>query len=848
MPQTVGVSSVKIWKVDNSDEGAKWKRVRFRALKQCSMRSVAMPVFPSHVSAQYQDLYRATVQEAVVGGGPLMAKLVAAGRAALQVRETVTRDVQARNALADSAKQLRQWESELCKRYPKALSEAFSNPQGANKTKGTSPAQLQFDELELMDDVQVQTSVTLARTQQVAMLTAEASLAELNTLICSTLGLSAVQPERNPLRPESYVRALREVIEQTNLPEATQLDWLSAMTVHLGEELRDLYVQLSSKLCDEGVVAAGYAISQAPVAPGAAHSVAQDVQHPAKVQDAGGVPPPQRSASLQTSSHMVPAVHQQRREASLLTLDKLRRLLVGEFDAPVAVSPRDAFAQHFVREFEAGRSVVEVPSPAFAATVPAALEALQEMKQVDDMVQRLEQRLAVAPGPTVGTVVDVVREALRRQAKNTAQSLSLEVVSLMVDNIAIDRRLLEPVQQLVRNLEPALLRLALVDPRFFTDKRHPARALMQEITHRSMGYADANTTGFAGFLQGLSLALAPLQNATIESAEPFEQVLAKLQASWTRATHDSELARRAAVAALRHAEQRNLLAGKIAREIDAHPDTSQVPGVVMNFLCGPWSQVIAEAHLTGGADDVGAEKYKALVPDLLWSTHPALVRKNYAKLTRLVPPLLATLREGLETIHYPSSRTSEFLEALLGLHQLAFRTAQKPADAIPEPEPAPEPLPPASARVLPMEDGDPWVAPQEASVSNLMEFTDDAPARDEPVASMLETAAADQVSGDGATEPPVDRAVDVQNLPLGSWLELLVNGAWERRQLTWASPHGTLFLFTSASGSPQSMTRRSLDKLVGIGNLRVVSGRTLVDGALNAVAQQAMRNSVDTVF
>jgi len=86
------------------------------------------------------------------------------------------------------------------------------------------------------------------------------------------------------------------------------------------------------------------------------------------------------------------------------------------------------------------------------------------------------------------------------------------------------------------------------------------------------------------------------------------------------------------------------------------------------------------------------------------------------------------------------------------------------------------------------------------------------------------------------------------NLPLGSWAEMLVNGQWVRTQLTWASPHGTLFLFTSAYGTSQSMTRRSRDKMIAAGNLRLVSGQPVVEGALNAVAQTAMRNSVETTF
>ena len=83
------------------------------------------------------------------------------------------------------------------------------------------------------------------------------------------------------------------------------------------------------------------------------------------------------------------------------------------------------------------------------------------------------------------------------------------------------------------------------------------------------------------------------------------------------------------------------------------------------------------------------------------------------------------------------------------------------------------------------------------------------------------------------------------SLPVGAWVELQVKGAWIRTQLSWASPHGTLFLFTSAYGSTQSMTRRSRDKLLAAGHLRVVSGQPVVDGALDAVVQTAMLNSMD---
>ena len=75
---------------------------------------------------------------------------------------------------------------------------------------------------------------------------------------------------------------------------------------------------------------------------------------------------------------------------------------------------------------------------------------------------------------------------------------------------------------------------------------------------------------------------------------------------------------------------------------------------------------------------------------------------------------------------------------------------------------------------------------------------------------------------------------------------MLVAGRWERTQLSWVSTQGNLFLFTSASGRTQSMTLRLVDRLIQQGAMHVLTQQTVVDGALDAVAQAAMRNSVDS--
>ena len=800
-------------------------------------------------SQQYQALYRATVQEAAAGGNMLMGKLVAAARQTLQVREAACRDLRERDALAQSAKQLRNWEAKLCERYPHALLEAFTKPEAAKKAGTLTSADVGFDELELMDEVQVLTSVTLARTQQVAMLAAEASLVELNTLICSTLGLGAVNAERNPLRPQIYVNALKTVVEQTGLPPAMQLDWLSAMSTTLGQELRAMYEHLCASLHGQGVVAAGYMVVQTQSAGagvrGVGRGVAQDaylapdLQTPSSGPANPGYVPESTAAGGGRAQPPIPGQNSgpaPAKDATLLTLDKLRRLLSGELDAPEQqLSPMEQFAQRFSREFEAGNPTAPAPAATeFDATVPAALEALKEMQQVDEVVQRLQQRRGGVPVPAEAgdSSVEAIRAHLRSHSRGVGQSLSLEVITLMVDNIARDGRLLAPIQQLIRRLEPPLLRLALVDPRLFTNKQHPARVLVQEVADHSLAYASPQAKGFAEFVSAIEQAFAMLNQAPIENSEPFERVLDVLREEWRQAAQAGARNREAAVVALEHAEQRNLLAEKIAKEIAAHRDAAKVPAVVVDFLCGPWAQVVAQARINATAAAPGpADKYQALIAALLWSTHPDINRKDTPKLTRLVPPLLSTLREGLETIRYPSTKTSAFFEALMGLHQRAFRAEQKPLAA----EAAPQLEEPVTPRTHAVEEDNPWVAPEEARASNFMEMPEAQSPGGDTVPAAMETAAPDVADTNAA-------------LTVGCWVELLVGTQWVRTQLTWASSHETLFLFTSAAGEAQSMTRRSRDKLLAMGQLRVISGAPVVDGALNAVAQMAMRNSVNSMF
>lgn len=754
------------------------------------------------------SVYQACLDEAAEAGRALMKGMVGAARQALQMRDASARDYHERNAVSHALHLLGKHENNLVDRFPGALKAAFDEASAASPAKpAATTMSLSFDQLELMDESQVQDRVEKARAQQVVLHAADQELAELNTLICAAQGLKTVQPERNPLRPEIYVKALQDVIATTQATASTRQAWTQTMCEALARELPGTYVHVAQRLRASGVRAASYAVVQTPDAAGAA----------AAARAAHGMPAAGEDASLSELDE-------------LLTIDKLRKLLAGELDnarlagagltapmrlPPAAVQPRGA-----------GAASLRPGKPRqqdFDHTVPAALDALEEMNQVDQAMKRLAERQA---GGAAASGADSVRDALRRDAKGVGQVLGLEVVGLMVDNIANDPRLLAPVQQAVRELEPALMRLALIDPRFFSDKEHPARRLLDEITQRSLAYDSVEATGFGDFIRPLRVAVDQLAESTIESGDPFSSALQALGQLWGDRDQGERAQREQAVRALLQAEQRNLLAEKLRNDFMAWPDAARVAPEVAEFVGGPWVQVMAQARLSDRSGSADPGGYAAIVPQLLWSAQPALARKNMGKLTKLIPTLLGKLREGLKTIDYPLVRANPFFEKLISLHQQAFDGT---ADAA-----APETTPaqgPASTVVM-SEPPAPWLAPREAQQSGFMEM---------PEAFRHSMPGTGDSRLDSMSGVPLSDA----NVKIGAWVELLHEGQWQRTQLTWSSPHGSLFLFTNAAGGTQSMTRRLLDALLTEGKLRVVAVQPVVDGALDAVAEKAMRNSVD---
>ncbi|MCD6077548.1 MAG: hypothetical protein K0R89_1486 [Ramlibacter sp.] len=630
---------------------------------------------------------------------------------------------------------------EVLREQQQALAEAF--PQAllaefAQAIAGERASPLSFESLPLLGDEQLQDNTDLVRAVRDLEAGVRPQLARLESALASLQLTPHGAPGRHPLRPEVYVRSVYRLARQSPVAPSVRRRWLRYLPPLMAGDLAQTYLEIAQRL------------------------------------------QPQEVAPQEPARDAVP--QEMRDQATQLTIRELRKLLAGE--------PGEG----------AGEAVIVFGETDFSHTVPAALEMVQDLRKVDQLMLQLRQRQAAMPAAVQDSMASF-RDALRQEARRPAQALGLEVVHLMIDQLARDPRLVAPVRDVVRELEPPLLRLALVDPRFFSDRSHPARQLLEQVTQRSLAWTSGDEPGFAGFMEGLQQATEALLDARSSGPETFEIALHALEEAWDEAQPRSRRNKERAVRALMRAEQRNLLAERIGRQVLERPDAAAAPPEALAFLTGPWSQVMAQARLvdTTGAEDPGGMGW--VVPTVLWGVQPALAGRVAGQQALLAD----RIRAGLAGIDHLPADTQRWLNLLSALHELALSAT---GAATRPPEPVPEKV-------------DTWLAPLEIYESGYV------PEQPIPL-------------GSSAWEP---ETLPAQEMAIGAFVDLHGDG-WERWQLTWCSPHGLLFMFTHANGTTRSMTRRKLNQMLAQGTLRLVSAHPVVDGALDAVAQAAWRNSL----
>lgn len=503
--------------------------------------------------------------------------------------------------------------------------------------------------LQLMDETRVESDIEISRAIQQIDNAAEWELRELQTFTSTLRGQPHVTAESNPLRPQSYARALSEAGTALPITAVQQSILLRVAATVMGGLLRTAFAAASSRLEAQGIEPGIY--RTVVIAPGAGRDAPpeMDVTRPGALDglmrsmpgggDAG--PAPAGEAKRRALPTTTPALEQ----ALLRVEELLRRMPTGEAAAVAASQPPLRLAQH--------------------------------------------------------------RAALMATAGETVDRQIIELLSRLFETILSDRSLSTPLQGAIARLQVSALRIALLDPSMLDAYDHPVWQLLDRIVTAATTYPHPYDTRLIALQEFCDKLVQQMASAPQQDSALYRHSLARLDAfladQLRRQQRDAEPNVQALVRAEQAEALQRTLAGRLAEQM------AQVPAspTLRRFITGTWSHVLTQSVQQHGDQSPQTTGFLKAVDELLWSLKLPDHPKSRQRLLDLLPGLLQRLRDGMALVQLAPAEQQAVFDELMKVHSEALRPgpraaqARKPDDQLtPEEivqrmreEEAPEPLP-----------------------------------------------------------------------------------------------------------------------------------------------------------
>lgn len=483
--------------------------------------------------------------------------------------------------------------------------------------------------LELMDETRVESDIEISRAIQQIDTGAEWELRELQTFTSTLRGQTHVTAESNPLRPQSYARALWQAASALPAAPVQQVILLRVSATVMAGFLRMSFAAACTRLESQGVTPGIY--RTVVITPGSGHD-----------------DPPEMDVT---------------RPGALDGL--MRSMPTGDTGAGAAP--------------EGKRRALPTASP--------ALE--QALLRVEDLLRRMP---AAAPTNTAAEAPRLAqhRAELMATTGETVDRQIIELLSRLFETILSDRALPTGLHAVIARLQVSALRIALLDPSMLDAYDHPVWVLMDRIVGASTAYphaADARLAALLTFCESLvsDMAAEPVQDSAL-----YRRALTRLNAFLDEQLKQQQQAAQVTVNALRQAEQAELMQCTLSARLVEQMTSTQVSSVIRRFVTHSWARILTESVLRFGDQSPETTGYLKTADDLLWSLKLPSHPQSRQRLVALLPHLLQRLRDGMALINMPEPEQQNVLDELMKVHSDALRPGSQSTPAKSDDELSPE--------------------------------------------------------------------------------------------------------------------------------------------------------------
>jgi hypothetical protein len=432
--------------------------------------------------------------------------------------------------------------------------------------------------------------------------------------------------------------------------------------------------------------------------------------------------------------------------------------------------------------------------------------------------------------------------------------MTLDIVAMVFDYILDDTRIPDAMKALIGRLQIPVLKVAMLDRNFFSQKSHPARRLLDVLADASMGWNE--TEGHdSGLYQKVDEGVQRILSEFDDKLDVFTTVLEDIEGFLLQERHRSvELASRSAH--LIQQREQVEVANVVARdEVQSHIFDRKLPESIRSFLYGQWHSVLAMIYTQDGDNTRAWKSAIQTMNELIWSLESKKTPDDRNKLVKMLPGLLKKLDQGLQSISASQETRDQFFSSLVKCHAVAVRAGIPGAtDTDAETE--------AEVAAAPAEPYPPEVEIPETGSSDFEEVQlpetepPPSPTALEKIAAELDSdnVAEEITIGDvgwlssrtGKDDDEDEIGAMIKQLRRGTWIDVRQNdGTFSRAKLAWISPLKGIYLFTNRLGQrAMSINADGLAAKFRAGDIHIIDSVPLMDRAVNSLLERLKQQEV----
>jgi hypothetical protein len=491
---------------------------------------------------------------------------------------------------------------------------------------------------------------------------------------------------------------------------------------------------------------------------------------------------------------------------------------------------------------QSGQSVGGVLRQLFSNPSPRApSENVAASFVVAQSVQRMQRDSTPATGEMIdgrGEVRNLIlerRHELTQFTESVDDQMTIDVVAMLFEFILRDNQVPAEVRAQLGRLQFMVLKVALRDATLLTQKGHPARTLVNRIGSISIGLKQLDPTGEQITDEICRIVETLLQDES-DNPQIFSRMLDEFDAFIARELRVVDKGVDRAVEAVEQVQGRTLRFARIVAQMAEALSTLPVEPYLLEFLENTWVRAI---ELSERSDYKTAQRYRVLVPDLLWSIAPKVHKEDKTQLFALLPTIIRTMREAMTLIGWNENQQKGILDWLVEAHTLALRGAQfgvrvQSLRSLHEH---------FFAFVNDVENPN-KITDVNLEASDLKVFMDDAIKQLDVEVQMLDSVVAEELGNetfDGAQVGGVSSLDGIkEQLKNGVPIELNLGGKPSSARLNWVNPNlSNLVLTISDQPKPSLVGARVFRRMLERGRVRFLEAEPLFDRAVDSLLRSA---------